>query len=298
LQSPLKSTLASRTWTAVRRLTEAVPGGAALIESYRSTRRARRERALHRRRLREARAFIEGGRLFPEAQGAVLADFEKVSRSTQVSVAGICNLEAIARHMISRGVAGSFVECGTWRGGALAYWAHSYLRNGGLPERSAIFGFDSFEGMPQMTRHDGDAVARWLHRKSLGDLTPDVLRGTLAPSGHNLATEADCRATVMASGFPSSRIWIIKGWFQNTLPAHKAAIGSIAALRLDCDFYESTRCCLDTLYDQVVSGGAVIIDDYGAFPGCRKAVDEFLTERAIDVHLVYVDDTIRFFHKP
>jgi O-methyltransferase len=69
-------------------------------------------------------------------------------------------------------------------------------------------------------------------------------------------------------------------------------------LRLDGDFYDSTKICLETLYDQVVWGGIVIIDDYGVFPGCRRAVDEFIAARRLPVRLIYVDVAVHFFFKP
>jgi O-methyltransferase len=290
--------VASRTRAAAKGIVRALPRGDEILAGYRRGRRSREERTLLKRSLRDARSFLEAGRLFFDAQDAILSDFEAVCLSTQVSFPAICNLEAVARDVVSRRTAGAFVECGTWRGGAIGYWARSYLRNGGLPERSTIFGFDSFQGMPQMTQEDGDAVARWLHGKALGNLAPAVLQGALTPVGLNVATEDDCRSVLAASGFPASHVSIVKGWFQDTLAAHKSKMGLIAVLRLDGDFYQSTRYCLETLYDQVVPGGAVIIDDYGAFPGCKQAVDEFLVERAIAAHLVYVDESVRFFHKP
>jgi len=81
-------------------------------------------------------------------------------------------------------------------------------------------------------------------------------------------------------GFPRERVTITKGWFQDTLPLKTEAIGKIAVLRLDGDFSESTKFCLEKLYDQVVSGDTVIIDDYGVFPGCLRAVDEFIAARS------------------
>ena len=75
-------------------------------------------------------------------------------------------------------------------------------------------------------------------------------------------------------------------------------IGPIAVLRLDGDFYESTRFCLETLYDRVVPGGYVIIDDYGTFEGCRAAVHEFLDSRGLALHLHYGNPDIRYLIKP
>jgi hypothetical protein len=273
--------------TRALRAIRAVPGGEALIQSY--------ER---RRRTRRARTFLECDRLFPEAREVILADYGAVCLHTQLGMAGICNLEALARDVIARGIVGSFVECGTWRGGALAYWARSFLRNGGRPDRSPIVGFDSFEGMPHMTSKDGESAARWLHGRSLEELSPDLLTGALTSTGANVASEIDCREVVARTGFPEAKTAVVKGWFQNTLAAHKSAVGAIAVLRLDGDFYESTRCCLVTLYDQVLPGGAVVVDDYGAFAGCRRAVDEFMSERAVRSPLLYVDSSVRYFYKP
>ena len=76
------------------------------------------------------------------------------------------------------------------------------------------------------------------------------------------------------------------------------AIGPIAILRLDGDWYASTKICLEHLYDQVVSGGFVIVDDYGTYEGCRKAVDEFLAARGLHVFLSHVDPDCRYWIKP
>lgn len=81
------------------------------------------------------------------------------------------------------------------------------------------------------------------------------------------------------------------GWFQSTLPASRKELGRIAILRVDADWYESTRCCLEELYDQLVVGGYLIIDDYGHFPGCRKAVDEFFEARGLRPRWVPIDYT-------
>jgi Macrocin-O-methyltransferase (TylF) len=68
----------------------------------------------------------------------------------------------------------------------------------------------------------------------------------------------------------------VNGWFEDTLFASKGEIGSIALLHVDCDWYESVRLVLAELYDQIVPGGVIAIDDYQHWLGCRKAVDEIL----------------------
>ena len=91
---------------------------------------------------------------------------------------------------------------------------------------------------------------------------------------------------------------IKKGWFQNTLAREKNEIGAIAILRLDGDWYESTRCCLDNLYDNVIPGGYIIIDDYSYWEGAKRAVDNFFIERRIKIDLIKIDNTGVYFEKP
>ena len=93
-------------------------------------------------------------------------------------------------------------------------------------------------------------------------------------------------------------IVIKKGWFQDTLPRAKSEIGKVAILRLDGDWYESTKCCLDNLYENVSPGGYVIIDDYGYWEGCRQALDEFLHARKIGIELREIDHDGRYFQNP
>jgi hypothetical protein len=70
----------------------------------------------------------------------------------------------------------------------------------------------------------------------------------------------------------------------------------IAILRLDTDWYESTKFELEHFYDRVVSGGIVIIDDYGHWQGCKKAVDEFMKSHP-SINLQQIDYTGVFFLK-
>jgi hypothetical protein len=88
------------------------------------------------------------------------------------------------------------------------------------------------------------------------------------------------------------------GWFQDTLPHDAQALGAIALLRLDADWYESTAVCLKYLYPKVAKHGVVIIDDYGHFEGCRRAVDEFLASQRAPILLNHIDYTGRYFVKP
>ena len=88
-----------------------------------------------------------------------------------------------------------------------------------------------------------------------------------------------------------------QGWFQKTIPQSAKEIGALAVLRLDGDWYESTKICLEYLYDLVSENGSIIIDDYYHWEGCRKAVDEFLASRKVNATLIPIDEEAVYFIK-
>jgi hypothetical protein len=92
-----------------------------------------------------------------------------------------------------------------------------------------------------------------------------------------------------------SRVRIVPGWFQDTFPSVTAA--QIALLNIDADWYASVKLCLETFYDRVADGGFVSFDDYGHWPGCRQAVDEFFAARKLPYKLQQVDYTAHWFRK-
>ncbi|HUK59617.1 MAG TPA: TylF/MycF/NovP-related O-methyltransferase [Stellaceae bacterium] len=153
---------------------------------------------------------------------------------------------------------GAIVECGTWRGGMAAG-----LATIGGPARDYHF-FDSFAGLPPAGAEDG-AYAQHAQR-----------RNTLWHD-NNRASRTEFMAVIARVAVPPARIHVYEGLFGDTLP--RAATGPIAVLRLDGDWYRSTLECLEALWDKVMPGGLVLIDDYYAWEGCTKAVHAFLAGR-------------------
>jgi len=167
-------------------------------------------------------------------------------------------------------VKGCFVECGVARGGCAALMATL-----AKDKMKMMWMFDSFEGLPEPTKEDeyneiDIAKARQFGDRSLG----------LVLKGYCLGTLDEVQKLFAELGL--YKVSMIKGWFEDTLPKYKDMVGDIAVLRIDADWYESTKCCLENLYDNVVVGGYVIIDDYETTIGCKKAVDEFLD---VELHL-------------
>ncbi len=96
-------------------------------------------------------------------------------------------------------------------------------------------------------------------------------------------------------GYNKDYLHYHKGRFQVTLPNVINDISRIAILRLDGDLYASTKVCLEYLYNKVVPGGFVIIDDYGCYEGCKKAVDEFREKHGIKAFINHVNHDCRYW---
>ena len=206
---------------------------------------------------------------------AGLSRAKAVHKVMPYSLVGASGLEATfdaASNLVHKKLPGAFVECGVARGGCAALMATVAAKDS--PVRQ-MWLFDSFDGLPSPTRKDysEDQVSTGRHIRPL-------VRGSCR------GTKSEVEALLFSRfGFARDSIHLIQGWFQDTLPLHIEPIGPIALLRIDGDWYESTMCCLEHLYDNVVPGGTVIIDDYGVCFGCKRAVHEFFTKRHIRPHL-------------
>lgn len=170
------------------------------------------------------------------------------------------------RYIVRNQVPGDIIECGVWKGGSMLA-AVLTLQSLGAQDRK-IYLLDTFEGMTRPVQADititGQPAARIFDRLRINDQRAAWFDAPL---------EA-VRKTLLATGYPSDNLVFVPGKVEDTLPA--AAPDRIALLRLDTDFYESTRHELHTLYPRLVAGGVLIVDDYGFWMGQRKAVDEYL----------------------
>jgi O-methyltransferase len=213
--------------------------------------------------------------------------FWKVCKHTQQAYPGLSNVYDLAETVERNGMAGCFVECGVWRGGCAAVMAS--VTNRARSNRKTWL-FDSFEGMPEATEIDTGEIA--------GELANNRMGGELVPIGTNIASTIEVKDLLFNRLHLDERqIILVEGWFQDTLPKSKRRVGSIAILRIDADWYESTKTCLVHLYDDVVVGGFIIIDDYNMFPGCKASVEEFIAQRKLTVNLVKVDHSRIYFQK-
>ncbi|MDF0497952.1 TylF/MycF/NovP-related O-methyltransferase [Bradyrhizobium yuanmingense] len=186
-------------------------------------------------------------------------------------------------YVVSSGIEGDIVECGVWRGGTSMLGALTLLGRGETSRK--IWLYDTFAGM---TEPDDVDVSPW-SATSAGRLW----RANMA-LGHNkwcFAPLEDVQRNLLSTGYPAEKIEFVKGDVAETL-LHKCP-EKIAVLRLDTDWYESTKIEMEVLFPKLVRGGVILIDDYGAWKGCKKAIDEYLAENKISLMLHRTDYTGR-----
>lgn len=211
---------------------------------------------------------------------------EVVSPYTMTSPERIFALRQSVIHICKNRIPGSIVECGVWKGGSMMAVAKTLIHCG---ERRSLFLCDTFDGMPPPSDGDRDF--------SGVDASTCMAREDKATSpiwAYGPLEEVE--ANMQSTGYPKELIHYVVGRVEETIPA--AAPREIAILRLDTDWYESTRHELEHLYPRLSVGGILIIDDYGHWQGARKAVDEYFGRMHPTVFLNRVDYTCRLVVKP
>ena len=183
-------------------------------------------------------------------------------------------------------IEGHIVECGVWKGGSMKAAAHKLMQHQDTDR--TLWLYDTFEGMSAPTDLDRD-----LFGKSASE--------QLAASGRSSAVAAyspldEVKATMATTHYPSSRIKYVQGKVEDTIPSDMP--DKIALLRLDTDWYESTKHELVHLFPRLQPGGVLIIDDYGHWQGARRAVDEYFAEQGQTVLLHRIDYSGRMLIKP
>ncbi len=199
-----------------------------------------------------------------EGMRSIIRTVEPYTLTSGERVAALCTC---VDYIVDNGIPGAFVECGLWRVGSLMAILLR-LRQRGISDRDVV-GFDTFTGQTEPTREDVDFENR------AQDSSVNTLQTQIVSALFESEVSRDQVFALLAStGYAPERIHLVAGRVEDTLPAH--APEGTALLRLDTDYYDSTRHELEHLYPRIPIGGVLIIDDYGHFKGSRKAVDEYL----------------------
>lgn len=216
-------------------------------------------------------------------------DFVESEAMTMVSRFRLIATAMAVKYALESGLEGDFVECGVYRGGN-AILARKLLDYHG--DNRLVWLFDTFSGMTQPTSADRKlrsgkmATEKWQDSRVLGG----------GGSSWCLASLEEVKGNIEKAGLELKGFRFVVGDVLQTLSPAPQDLGAISVLRLDTDWYESTKTELQILYPLLVRGGVLLIDDYGAWEGAKKAVDEyFLGNRPF---MSAVDHTGRSLVKP
>ena len=203
---------------------------------------------------------------------------KKFSNYTMTSNVKIFSLIKAFEYVNKFKIAGDFVECGVYTGGNIMILKKLIEKN---RLNRKIYAYDTFEGMTAPTSHD------------------IKIDGTIAKKKFK-KNWASCSLNRVKKNFKETKLSIknikfIKGKVEDTLKIKKNLPKKISILRLDTDFYESTKSELQKLYPLLVKGGVLIIDDYGSWLGSKKAIDEYFSNKKFFLH--YIDHSARMIIK-
>ena len=203
---------------------------------------------------------------------------------SMVPLSGLIATLKACKYVVENEIPGAFVECGVWRGGNVILAKKMFELMG---SDKKVYLFDTFEGMTDPTEFD-------IHHKSQKHAT-DVLQNAFSQTNGKFfkASIEEVKNNFHAAGVKLDNIIFIKGDVFKTLGNDKNLPNEIAVLRLDTDWYESTKKELEILYPKLVSKGVLLIDDYGFWAGSRKAVDEYFKDLEYKPLLNVIDFNIR-----
>jgi hypothetical protein len=181
----------------------------------------------------------------------------------------------------SSGLPGEIVECGVFKGASLYRWIkfRGLLENQGSRK---IIGFDVFGEFPE-AQNEADRK----RRQSFVDAA-----GSRGPSQEEIIHSLEKQGL-------AGNVELISGDVLQAIPSYVSQHEElkISLLNVDVDLYEPTFCCLEMLYSKVVSGGIVILDDYGAFPGANEAIDEFFADKDVNIQKLPYSFSVSFVEK-
>ncbi len=206
--------------------------------------------------------------------------WEMVKPYTMTSIERGYGLYKAVDYVCRNDIDGGFTECGVWRGGSSMLAALTFISRGNTPD---LFLYDTFSGMSEPTEKDRHAktgepaLARWKDYQKEEHVA------------WCYASIDEVKENMSHTGYPERFVHYRIGKVEDTLPDREQ--GTVAILRLDTDWYESTRCELENLFPRLAPGGVLIVDDYGHWAGAKQAVDEYVAENGVRILLNRLDYT-------
>jgi O-methyltransferase len=202
--------------------------------------------------------------------------YEDCRQYTLIHVERMYSLYKAVQYIVKKNIPGDFVECGVWKGGASMMMAKTLLSMG-VKDRK-IYMYDTYEGMAKPTAEDKSNVpgAEPVNKIWEREQAEDHNEWCYGPLD-------GVKEAMRSTGYPEENIIYVKGMVEDTIP--QTVPQKIAMLRLDTDWYSSTKHELEHLYPLLQEGGVVILDDYGYWEGARQAADEYFAKNNINIFL-------------
>lgn len=221
-----------------------------------------------------------------EIPSGFLEVWEKCHRFTMTSLERMLALFESVSYLVSASVPGDIVECGVWKGGSAMICAETLVS---LGETSRdLWLYDTFSGMPSPTKEDVNRYG--VRAQEIYDYY------ATQRSTWNGSTVDEVQDNLAKTGYPLEKVKIVSGDVVTTIP--HSAPAQVSLLRLDTDFYHSTRHSMRHLFPRIARGGVLFIDDYEWWRGARLAVDEVLEELSSSLFLMRVDAGARIATLP
>ncbi len=208
---------------------------------------------------------------------------KKCKPFTMTSTERLYSVYKSVEYCIKNNIEGDFVECGVWKGGSSMMIALTLQKNN-ITDRK-IYLYDTYEGMSKPSKEDVNYANNIAEKKYTETMNSE--------SGSDWCRSEieEVKAHLYSTGYPKENIIFVKGKVEDTIP--ETIPKKIALLRLDTDWYESTKHEMEHLFPILSKNGVLIIDDYGHWLGCRKAVDEYFDKNNINILLNRIDYTGR-----
>jgi hypothetical protein len=213
--------------------------------------------------------------------------WSSIQNYTMTSPERVFSLIESVKYISNNQIEGAIVECGVWKGGSMMAVIET-LKHLNMSNRE-LYLYDTFEGMSEPTENDVDHA-----QKPAAEQLAQRIKNETDVVWAFSPLEA-VQKVVLDTGYPKNQIHFIKGKVEETIP--NRIPGKIALLRLDTDWYESTKHELNHLFPLLAKGGILIIDDYGHWAGAKKAVDEYFLNLNEKYFMHRIDNTGRLIVK-
>jgi len=220
---------------------------------------------------------------YPDMEPEFIELAKKCKPFTMTSTERLYAIYKSVEYLVYNDLDGDFVECGVWKGGSSMMIALSLLKFK-LRDRK-IYLYDTYEGMSQPTEDDIN------YANNIAKIKFEQSKNSAGGSDWCRSEIDEVKKNLYSTGYPKENLIFIKGKVEDTLPGHMPE--KLVLLRLDTDWYESTLHEMEHLYPVLTKKGVLIIDDYGHWRGCKKAIDEYFQKSDIRILLNRIDFTGR-----